>query len=100
MMIRPGLLILDIDGLTLRCRSCDWASPTCTTMEDAAVAFATHACPGREIASNPAPSGQIDMGGRVGAPETASRSLRSLSKFTGSNQQVGADGERAQSQSF
>jgi hypothetical protein len=71
MMIRSGLLVLDVDGLTLRCRSCDWVSPTCTAVEEAARAFAIHACPDREIAST-CPSGQIDMGGRVGAPETAS----------------------------
>jgi hypothetical protein len=65
-MIRTGLLVLDVDGLTLRCRSCNWVSPTCTTVEDAAGASATHACPGREVALEPAPSGQIDTGGALG----------------------------------
>ena len=44
-MVTPsGLLVLDNDELTLRCRSCDWASPTCTTVDDAEQAFDAHAC--------------------------------------------------------
>jgi hypothetical protein len=45
-----GLLVLDLDELTLRCRSCDWVSPTCTTVENAAQKFAAHTCSSRETA--------------------------------------------------
>jgi hypothetical protein len=50
-MVTPsGLLVLDLDQLTLRCRSCDWVSPTCKTVEDAAQNLAAHTCSPREIA--------------------------------------------------
>jgi hypothetical protein len=42
-MVTPsGLLVLDNDELTLRCRSCDWMSPACTTVDEAEQAFAAH----------------------------------------------------------
>jgi hypothetical protein len=54
-MVAPsGLLVLDLDELTLRCRSCDWVSPICTTVENAAQSFAAHACSAREIAAESA----------------------------------------------
>jgi hypothetical protein len=49
-----GLLVLDLDELTLRCRSCEWVSPTCTTVENATQKFAAHACSSKEIAAESA----------------------------------------------
>jgi hypothetical protein len=62
-MVTPsGLLVLDLDQLTLRCRSCDWVSPTCKTVEDAAQNLAAHTCSPREIA--PGVPGQLDRHAR------------------------------------
>ncbi len=68
-MVTPsGLLVLDIDELTLRCRSCDWVSPACTTVEDAERAFAAHTCSPGEIAPEAARPGRSTCAIASGAP--------------------------------
>jgi hypothetical protein len=45
----PFLVVIDLDEVTVRCRTCRWVSPTLPTVEAARLAYATHRCTGRSV---------------------------------------------------
>jgi hypothetical protein len=79
-MVTPsGLLVLDLDELTLRCRLCDWVSPAIATVERAAQSFATHACAPQGDRIRGCRAGPIGTCGGVEGAEMAARRPRSRS---------------------
>jgi hypothetical protein len=43
----PFLIVIDLDEVTVRCRLCQWTSPTQATVEQARLAYAAHTCTDR-----------------------------------------------------